>query len=437
MKIELPYNFKPRDYQKPLWDAIINKDIKRAISNTHRRAGKDLLCMNIIATKMFERVGSYYHFLPTYNQGRKIIWNGMTKEGVKFTDYIPEALRSKTKDQEMMIETKNGSIYQVVGTDEVNRIVGTNPVGCVFSEYALQDPRAWDYIRPILAENNGWAIFISTPRGENHFFNLYETAKQSSEWFVETIRAEDTHAIPQEILDQEKAEIFQQHGDYSLYEQEYNCSFSAPITGAYYAKLLDRAKEEKRLTSVPYDTSVLVNTAWDIGIGDQTAIWFYQIVGKEIHIIDHYQASGEALQHYIKYVREKDYVYDSHYAPHDMKARELGTGKSRWELAKGLGINFKIVPNISVDDGIDAVRSMLNRCWFDTEKCKRGLECLRNYRKDYDDKNKIFRSFPLHDWTSDSADSFRMLAVSLREKVRAEKKKHEPNFRPINPITGY
>lgn len=427
MKITIPYNYNPRDYQLNLAKQL-DIGTKRIVAVWHRRAGKDKTLINLVAKKMFERVGAYYYFFPTYKQGKKILWNGIDRDGFKFMNHIPPEVRKRTDNGEMLIETVNGSLFQVIGTDNIDSIVGTNPVGCVFSEYALQNPVAWDYIRPILAENGGWAIFNYTPRGENHGKELFEFAQSDPYWYAEVLTVEDTGVIPQEVLDQERREIIDKNGDDSLYLQEYMCSFEVPIQGAYYGKLLRQATEDGRVTSVPYDPYTQVDTYWDLGVGDSTAIWFIQTVGKEIHVIDYYETSGEGLQHYIKYLQEKPYVYGRHVAPHDIEVRELSSGKSRKETALNLGIVFDVAPRLPIDDGINSVRSILPRCWFDKENTKQGLNALKFYHKVYDDKNQTYKLRPEHDWSSHGADAFRIFGVSYQEKIEQSHYRPKKNW---------
>lgn len=414
-KIRLPHDFSPRDYQVPLLGAM-DDGYKRAVAVWHRRAGKDLTVINHIAREMYRRVGAYYYFFPTYKQAKKVIWNGMARDGRKFTDYIPQELRVKTNDSDMLIQTENGSIFQLIGTDNIDAVMGANPVGCVFSEWSLQNPAAWDYIRPILAENNGWAIFIYTPRGKNHGWTTLQTARAYPDvWYSEVLDVETTQAIDKETLEQERAEIIRKDGNDALYQQEYMCSFDVPIQGAYYAQQLMVADKEGRITSVPYEEQVPVHTAWDLGIDDSMTIWFFQIVGREIHFIDYYENYGEGINFYIKHLQKKPYIYDRHFAPHDIKVRELGTGKSRYEVAKNLGIDFEVGRKLPIDDGIQAVRSVLSRCWFDEKKCEQGLSALRSYHKEWDDNNQVFKNKPLHDWSSHGADAFRTFAVGYKK----------------------
>lgn len=418
--ITLPYQYEPRDYQLPLLEAIDRDGFKRVVAVWHRRSGKDKTFLNIVAKKMYERVGAYYYFFPTYNQGKKILWNGMDREGFKFTDHIPKALRKRTDSTNMLIETENGSIFQIIGTDNIDSVVGTNPIGCVFSEFSLQNPAAWDYIRPILAENGGWALFNYTPRGKNHGYNLFMMAKNDPNWYVSHLTVDDTQAIPQEVLEQERLEIIAKDGNDALYMQEYYCSFDVPIQGAYYGNQLVQAELEGRISNVPYDPALQVYTVWDLGIGDSTAIWFYQALGQEIRIIDYYETNGEGLPHYAKILQDKPYIYAEHYAPHDIEVRELGSGRSRMETAKNLGINFRVVPKLSIEDGIEAVRNLLARCWFDSEKTDKGLSALRSYHKEYDETNEVYKNRPHHDWSSHAADAFRYLAVSFKGGTSAD-----------------
>jgi len=418
--IDIPFNYDPRGYQLPSLRALDN-GIKRAVVVWPRRSGKEKTFLNYTAKKMLDRVGSYYYFFPTYKQGRKILWEGMDYTGFKFLSHFPKPiLAGKPKDDEMKLEYRNGSIFRVIGTDDIDSIVGTNPVGCVFSEYALQDPAAWDYIRPILAENGGWAIFDFTPRGENYGWDIYQLALNDPDnWFCELLTVDDTKHIDKDVLDRERKEIMLKYGNDSLFQQEYYCSFKAANPGAYYAAQINRAEKEKRITGVPYDSTVPVDTWWDLGIDDSMTIWFSQSCGREIHFIDYYEASGEGLVHCAGVLKDKAregaWVFGTHTAPHDIEVRELSTGVSRKETAKKYGINFNVAQRLSVEDGIDAARNIFSRCWFDSKKCHKGINALKSYHKEYDEKNKVFLNKAKHDWSSHGADSFRTFAVSFRD----------------------
>jgi len=352
-------------------------------------------------------VGTYFYMFPTYAQAKKVLWDGRDREGFPFMAHIPREIVKTSNETELRKELVNGSAIQLIGTDNIDSVLGTNPIGCVFSEYAMQDPRAWDYMRPILRENGGWAIFDYTPRGKNHGYALYQMARSNPEWFAEVLTVDDTRALSPGDIDKERKEGMSEE----LIQQEYYCSFEGVQFGAYYGKQLQQAEQDKRIGNVPYETELGVETWWDLGIGDSTAIWFTQSVGREVRIIDYYEASGEGFPHYAKVLQGKPYIYSQHHAPHDIEVRELGSGRSRREVAQSLGITFQVVPNISVEDGIEAARAILSRCWFDKLKCERGLNALASYHKDWDDRLKTWRSQPQHDWASHAADAFRYLAV--------------------------
>jgi len=416
--ITLPYKFEPRPYQLPILKALDN-GYKRAVWVSHRRSGKDKTMINYIAKSMMERVGAYFYVFPTYKQGKKVIWNGMDKDGFKFTDHIPKELRKRTDNGEMLIELNNGSIFQVIGSDNIDSIVGSNPVMVVFSEWSLQSPAAWNYLSPILAENDGVAIFIYTPRGKNHGFSTYKTALAYPDiWYCQVSTVEDTHAISYEKLAQEREEIIRRDGNDAFYQQEYMCSFEVPIQGAYYAAQLLQAEREGRITSVPYDMNAKVDTYWDLGMDDSMTIWFVQRAGKEIHLIEYLEGSGEGVNYYIQELFKKPYVYGASYWPHDGKVREIGTGKSRLEVAESLGLKpLEIVPDVGLDNGIQSARNILNRCWFDKVKCEKGLDGLMSYHKEWDEKNQVYKSHPEHDWSSHAADSFRYFAVAHQDII--------------------
>jgi hypothetical protein len=414
-KIRIPFDFSPRPYQLPILQAI-DSGILRAVWAAHRRSGKDKVCLNLTSKKMLERVGTYFYLYPTYAQAKKAIWNGIDRDGKPFLHHFPEELIADKNETDMMIRYKNGSIFQLVGSDNVDSLMSTNPVGVVFSEYALQDPVAWGFLRPILAENGGWALFVSTVRGENHFYDIYELAKSDpAHWFCRMDKANETGVFTPETLEQERKEIVRLYGNDALFRQEYLCDFTVAIPGAYYTEQIAKAYEEGRIGRVPYEPSCLVDTWWDLGVNDRMAIWFTQQVGIEIRVIDYYENSGQGLPHYVGIMKEKGYVYGDHNAPHDIEVRELTSGKSRRETAKTLGVDFKVVPNLKVIDGINAVRNIFNRCWFDATKCHDGINCLKNYRKVYDEKRKTYLNEPYHDFSSNGADSFRYMAVGIKD----------------------
>ena len=425
MQISLPYKFEPRWYQLPVLKAF-DSGIKRILQLWHRRSGKDKLDLNIVIREMAETVGMYYYLYPTYAQGKKALWDGIGKDGFRYIEHFPKDLiEGKPNETEMKIRFKNGSLFQVVGTDDIDKIVGTNPRGCVFSEYSLQNPKAWDYIRPILAENGGWAIFNYTPRGKNHGYDLHEMAVSNPKWFVSRLTVDDTKVLSPEDIEEERKSGMTE----DLIQQEYYISFTASVQGAYYWKEYDDAEKAGRFGNVPYDPAVPVFTVWDLGVSDAMAIGFYQLIGLEVHKIDYYEANNQGLPHYVKVLQDRKYVYAKHFAPWDIKAKELTTGKSRLETAKSLGINFEVVPQIGVQNGIDAARLLFPRLWVDKEKCKEWLKLIPQYTKEYDEDNKIFKDTPLHDWTSHGADEYRYAAVVIDKMIEKtnKSKQYVPN----------
>jgi hypothetical protein len=418
--------FRPRDYQRRCWDALLKDNVKRAALCWHRRAGKDLLMLNIAQVFMLERSCLVWHLLPQFNQARRVVWNGMTSEGNGFLDYFHPELIERRRDDQMLIQFKKehgGSIYQCVGSDQPDKLMGANPALVIFSEYALADPQCWDYIRPILNENDGVAAFISTPRGYNHFYDVMAQARESEKWFSETLTVRETKRSNGEpVVTDEMIEEDRRSGmPDELIRQEYYCDFSAPLTGAYWGRELDEADREGRIGDVVWRREYPVHTAWDLGMRDATAIWFYQVVDGYVHWIDYYASSGEGLEHYAKVLQTKPYVYKEHWAPHDIRVRELGSGVSRWQTAADLGVFFRVVPRLSVDEGVQAARLVIPRSRFDKEKCADGIKGLRHYRKEWDTHNRLWSAKPVHDWTEHPASAFRYGCLTVprgRVKVR-------------------
>jgi hypothetical protein len=371
-----------------------------------------------------ERVGNYWYLLPQQEHARKAIWRAVDPhKGKRRIDLaFPPAMRSRVLENEMVIELNNGSTIQILGSDNYNALVGSPPVGIVLSEWALSDPQAWSYLAPALEENGGWSVFNGTPRGANHAKTLFDYAKTNPSWFCEKLTADQTGVFNREQLDRVEAESIAMYGlDHgrAIFRQEYFCDFEAAVLGTYYGHEMAAAEREGRICNVPVDPSVRVTTAWDLGIGDSTAIWFLRRVGKEIHVIDYYEASGQALSHYVQVLQKRGYFYERHILPHDVRARELSVGKSRLQVLESLGLRsghdgrIDIAPRQQNEEGINAVRMLLPRCWFDARKCKKGIEALKLYRTEWDDDKRIFKPRPLHDWTSHAADAFAYGAMML------------------------
>ena len=418
-RIRIPNNWVPRHYQRPLWE-YLEQGGKRAVACWHRRAGKDDVDLNWTAAAMIQKPATYWYMLPQANQARRAVWDAVNPHtGVRRLDQaFPAEIREATRDHEMFMRLKNGSTFQVVGSDNYNSLLGSPPYGIVFSEWSLSDPNSWAYLRPILRENNGWALFNYTPRGRNHGWTTLETARSEPGWFHQVLTADDNGVFQPGALEEELRQLVKEHGeDYgdAVFRQEYFCSFDAATPGAYYAKLIEAADRDGRIGRVPWEPTVPVYLAWDLGINDCTVLWFFQINRREIWLIDYHRAAGQGLDYYAKLIRSKPYVYAdrSNLWPHDMAKGELGTGKKLVEVAESLGLRGTIVANIPVNDGIGAVRMMMPRCYFDKEKCAEGIDGLRQYHRLYDEERKIFHDKPFHDWTSDIADAFRYLAVGL------------------------
>jgi len=419
MEITLPNAWQPRAYQQRLWRYLEQEGPRRAVAVWHRRAGKDEICLHWAACAAMRRTGNYWHMLPEAAQARRAIWDAVNPHsGLRRLDEaFPPAIRAAIREDEMRIRFVNGSTWQLVGSDNFNSLVGAPPAGLVFSEFALANPLAWDYLRPILAENRGSALFMFTPRGRNHAWKLYDLARGNPSWFAELLTVEDTGAIPPAVIAEERASGMSE----DMIRQEYFCSFDAALPGAYYGKLLQQADDAGRIGRVPWAPDLLTHTAWDLGIGDSTAIWFCQIAGQEVRIVDYYENFGVGLDHYAKILREKPYVYGEHLLPHDAQVADLSTGRSRLQTLAGLGISGRVLPREpNIEDGINAVRNLLPRCWFDAAKCAHGLEALRQYRCDYDAERAIYSARPRHDWTSHAADAFRYLARGLPEPQRSQ-----------------
>ena len=397
--VEVPY--RPREYQLE-----VHKNKKRfSVLVCHRRFGKSVLSINELIKTAADKPRSLCAFIaPTYRQGKSIAW-----EYLKFYTQPLLKIGGTRNESELRIDLFNGSRIQIFGADNPDSIRGLGFDAVVLDEYAIMAPRVWtEIVRPAVADKLGWVLFIGTPMGHNQFWEVYDYALRGhDEWYGKLYRASDTKVIPVEELEQARSIMTPEQ-----YEQEFECSFTAAVSGSYYGRLITKAEKDGRIGNVPIDDNVGVETWWDLGIGDSTAIWFAQRVGQEIHLVDYYETSGESLAHYADVLNEKNYSYTSHIAPHDIMARELGTGKSRLEVANELGINFDIAPKLEVDHGIESVRNALPFCYFDREKCKVGLDALRQYRKQWDEKNQVFKNKPLHNWCSHAADSFRYGCVA-------------------------
>jgi len=426
-QVTIPY--KPRTLQ-----AEMHNSLKRwNVLVMHRRFGKTVWAVNhlIRFALTCELPRPRVAFIaPTFTQAKRLAW-----DYVKFyAGVIPGVSFNET---ELRLDFPNGARLTLLSAENPDALRGIYLDLAVFDEFGMQNPRVWgEVVRPALSDREGAAVFLGTPAGHNHFFDLLETAKQQTEegseqWYWKVVKASESGLVKDTELQAAQDQMTPEQ-----YEQEYECSFTAAIIGAYYAKLLTNADDDGRITQVPYDPSYPVHTAWDLGINDSTAIWFAQIFrGGAIHVIDYYENGGVGLQHYADVLNKKDYNYGDHLAPHDIEVRELGSGKSRIETAFSLGIRFKVIPRMKVADGINAARMLIPKCYFDRDKCHEGLEMLRQYRQEYDERKKTFRDHPRHDFTSHSADAFRYLASGLENRTNYTKPPQQVAVSDYNPFS--
>lgn len=483
--IQIPHNWEPRLYQDDCWQYFQNGGL-RGCTCWHRRAGKDLFGINLIAKKNIERPGLYWHAFPTQLQGRKTIWDGVTGDGRPFLDHFPgyqnpgadgSWVLSKREDL-MQVKFRRtpcpityemretGGIYQVVGLDDPDTLVGPNPFGIVFSEWSLCPERAWHLFKPMLNENGGWALFIFTMRGRNHAWKMMQKARTSPKWFCQLLTVDDTYKlvktneideesqtpiyVPRPVVTQEQIQEDRDDGmPEETIQSEYYGSADAPMPGSYYGAIVDQIEKEvtneegeiikfSQITNVPHNPALPVHTFWDIG-HDSTSIGFFQALAQEIHIINFYENSGEPFSHYARVLkewgRELQYDYELYLGPHDLIQREYMKGKSKIDAAKEFGIKFTLVPKHSLEDGINETRALLKRCWIDKEKCGTSknnkqnsfVDAIRSYRKEWDEKHQVFRETPVHDWASHPADALRQLAMGFRDRM-IFRKKRDPNM---------
>lgn len=382
----------------------------------HRRAGKSVACVMDLITRALatsKENARFVYLAPFYSQAKAVAFDYLKR----FSEPVRQG---PPRESELSVTLVNGSTIRLFGADNPDALRGQYFDGVVLDEVGDMRESVWkEVIRPALSDRLGWAVFIGTPKGRNHFFDVYENAKRDPDWLCLTLRASETGLVnPAELADARR-----QMSD-SAYRQEFECDFDAPILGAIYADELMRCAEEGRITKVAHEPLLPVHTAWDLGVADATAIWFWQQANNQLRVIDYLEVTGEGLPSIAKMLQAKGYVYGSHYAPHDIQVRELGSGLSRLEAARNLGLLFEMVPNVSVDDGIHALRLMLDRCWFDADKCRVGLDALMHYRRGWDDKRKVLSTKPVHDWSSHAADAARYFAL-VSQRTRTSPVKRE------------
>jgi hypothetical protein len=371
--------------------------------------------------KAFQKVGLYFYILPSYVQAKRIIWDGITIGGKKFLDYVPKEIIKSKNETEMKLTLTNGSMIQLIGSDNYDGLRGTNPIGCIFSEFAYQHPMAWEVIKPILTVNKGWALFNTTSNGKNHAYDLWMMALNESEWFTQKLTVDDTGVLTKEDIDKERREGMSEE----MIQQEYFSSFDIGILGAYYSKQLQEAREQNRICNVPIEKNVPVQVFCDLGKNDGTTLLFMQIIGKEIRIIDYYEAQNEEIAHYIRVMKDKKFTIERLNLPHDATHKRMESGKTIEEQFKDGGFRTRIIPKSDLLNGIQEARKVFPRCWFDKERCKGLILALEDYHKEYDQEKKVFKDHPLHSWSEAGASSFRYMALGFKEpklKIRKESK---------------
>lgn len=384
----------------------------------HRRGGKTVFAVNDmldLAQRNMQKNPQYAYIAPYHGQAKRVAWEYFKE----YSKMIPGVTYNEAELRLVIPRPGRGdkiTIY-LLGADNPTSILGMYFDGVILDEYAEMDPQVWTrIIRPTLSDRRGWATFIGTPRGQNHFYDVLQVAKrnESGEWYYKIAKASETGIISASELKEARITMSPEE-----YEQEFECSFTAALIGAYYGKEMEQAENQGRVTKVPYEPSLLVETAWDLGVDDSTSIWFFQQVGREVRAIDYLEDAGQGLPFFAEALKKRGYRYGDHFLPHDVQARDLSTGKSRQEVMRTLGITpVRVVPKLAIEDRINAARVLIPKVWFDAEKCARGLAALKNYERKWDAKLKTFLSSPLHNWASHGADSFGHYALGYREESK-------------------
>lgn len=443
-KISLPHLYNARDYQRDFWDAFHGrgkhegKEYKIFVKTWHRRGGKDITDWNASIERTAESPMRSTYVFPTSDMARDNLWESYTNDGLRFTDFVPLDLRVKKhsnddglNDSLKRIELVSGGSIRVVSGHKPGRLRGGNSKLFVLSEFQAMDPLVIDIIMPIIEANGGILLINMTANGDSAAKGMLEAWKNDPDVYVSILTVDDTPVFTKEQMVRIRRQTIERFTSRGLSEeeanafvdQEYYCSWDSPVIGSYFGSAMRRADDQGRITKVPYETNLPVHTFWDLGVDDSMSIWFVQLFNREIRLIDYFESSGEGFQFYAKVLngqhegleRMRDYVYGQHFAPHDIVVRNMGKdARTRQEIAKDLGIDFEIVKRVSAkEDGIEAIRTILSRCWFDKDKCKRGISALKGYKKEWNDKMMIYKDSPVHDWTSHGTDAFQTLALAM------------------------
>lgn len=438
--IKLPHIYKARDYQQEFWDAWYSNTYDIFVLNWHRRAGKDVTCWNATIDYASESPMTVKYAFPTGDMARDNLWESYTNDGMRFTDFVPEDLRLKRNkgddglnDSLKSIELLTGGSIRVISAHKPGRLRGGNSKLFVLSELQAMDPSVIDIIEPILEANHGRLLVNLTSNGDSAAKRMVEDWKKDLRVYVSVLTVEDTPVFTEEqmirirkrTVDRFVARGQSEEEAHAFVDQEYYCNWDSPVVGSYFGAAMRRAQEQERITRVPYETQLPVHTFWDLGVDDSMSIWFMQFHGREIRCIDYYEASGEGFKYYAKVLNGQhdgfehmgDYLYGKHYAPHDIRVRNMGKdARTRQDVAAGLGLKFEVVKRVSQkEDGIEAIRTVLGRCWFDEDKCQRGIEALKGYKKEWNEKLMVYKDTPVHDWTSHGTDAFQTMAIIIED----------------------
>lgn len=404
--LDIELDYAPRG----VFDDFHERTQRWAVIVAHRRCGKTVACINDLIFRALtegKENAQYAYIAPLYGQAKNIAW--------QYLQQYAAPVMVKANQSELWVELLNGARIKLFGADNPDNLRGLYLDGVILDEFGDMKPSVWgSVVRPLLADRMGWATFIGTPKGHNQFYDIYKQATNNPNWFAKTLRASQTKIIPDSELDDAKSIM-----SIDQFEQEFECSFDAAVQGAYYGKEMRILTDSNRITQVDYDPLFEVSTAWDLGYSDDTSIWWYQVVHGEIRVLDYHSSNGHQVSYYTDLIKSKKYRYGTHWLPHDARAKTLASGgKSIIEqFASQIPLeSIKIVPSLSLQDGIQAARLALMRSWFDAEKCEDGIECLRLYQREYDEDKKVFRDKPRHDYTSHGADAWRMLSIAWREE---------------------
>lgn len=444
---ESRFKRRVRWYQRPFHEYLVKTPGARAIEIAHRRWGKDEIVLAATCELAHKRIASYWHCLPEYEQGRKALWNAINAHTGKrrIDEAFPPEIRESKDEQQMLIKLKCGSTWQIIGSDRYDATVGAGVAGIAYSEWALANPSAWAYHRPMLEENNGWAAFITTPRGRNHAKAMLDMAKANPKWFAEVSTVHDTGALSPAQLEESLSEYVALYGEdvgRAQFEQEYECSFNAAILGAYFAREMMALRADGRIQEIDPVPGKPVHRAWDIGVRDDTSIWWFQVINGRPMIFDCYTASGAGVDHYAEIVHAKPYAPGTDFVPHDAKVKEWGTGRTRVETMEALGLKPQLVPMATFLDGINAARLTLRKAVFHPRCEDKGIAALEQYRREWDDEKKTFKATDVHDWTAHLSAAFRYLSLAwrnVREVVEEPKRVPKPGQfipPPVQMSTG-